>query len=102
MNKDNSQTMRIAFWIVLGLAFTLSSLALTSPQATTQVATVTPTALADTIVSSTEARNEAGSTDGIMLVAALIVSIVIVPILLKRQVWSNGKRKKTNPSVWMG
>ena len=91
--KKKSQTIRIAFWITLGLAISFTSLALIRPLPIAQEATSTPTALTDTIVSAAETREDVGSTDGIVLIATLIVLIVIVPILLRRQVWSNGKRK---------
>lgn len=91
--KTNSQTIRIAFWILLGVAISFTSLALTRPLPMTQGATTTPTVLTDSIVSAAEAREDGGSTDGIMLVALVIVLIVIIPILLKRRAWSNGKRK---------
>lgn len=89
--KIKSQTIRIAFWILLGVAISITSLALTRPLP--GEATATPTVLTDDIVSAAEAIEDAGSTDGIMLVAVVIVLIVIIPILLKRGSWSNGKRK---------
>lgn len=91
--KIKSQTIRIAFWILLGVAISITSLALTRPLPLTGEATATPTVLTDDIVSAAEAIEDAGSTDGIMLVAVVIVLIVIIPILLKRGSWSNGKRK---------
>jgi len=91
--KLNSQTIRIVFWIILGIAILLSGLGLSGPLPVAQDATPTPTIISDTIISAAEAREDAGSTDGIVLIAAIIVLIVIVPILLRRQAWSNRKRK---------
>ena len=94
--KIQSQTMRIAFWVMLGLAILFTSLALNRTPPVAQEATATPTIQAGTTVTTVEAqdRDDAGSTDGIMIVAVLIVLIIIIPILLKRQVWANGKRRK--------
>lgn len=91
--KTKSKNIRIAFWVLLGIAIAFTSLALnrTSPMA--QEATATPTVMADSIDTAAEVVEDAGSTDGIMLMAVVIVLIVIIPILLRRQAWSNGKRK---------
>ena len=91
--KTGSQTIRTAFWIVLGITIAFASLALNRPLPSAQEATPTPGAQADTIVAAAEAREDVGSTDGIMLLAVAIVLIIIIPILLKRQTWSNGKQK---------
>ena len=92
--KIKPQTIRIAFWILLGIAVLYTSLALNIPFPAAQDANTTPTLLESTIAVTPEAREDVGSTDGIMLVAVVIVLIVIIPILLKRQAWSNGKRRK--------
>ena len=93
--KIQSRTMRIAFWVMLGLTILFTSLALNRTSPVVQRATATPTIQAGTTVPAAGAqdRDDVGSTDGIMIVALLIVLIVIIPILLKRQVWANGKRK---------
>jgi hypothetical protein len=92
--KTGSQTFRIAVWVMLGIAISLSSLALNHPLPLVQEATATPTVLTTTITATAEARSDAGSTDGIMLMAVVIVLIVVIPILLRWQAWSNGKGKK--------
>ncbi|MBN1453186.1 MAG: hypothetical protein JW963_19385 [Anaerolineales bacterium] len=93
--KTGSQTFRIALWGLLGIAISLSSLALTRPLPLVQEATATPTVLiTTTIIATAEARPDVGSTDGIMLMAVVIVLIVILPILLRHKDWSNGRRKK--------
>lgn len=89
--KIKSQTFRIAFWVLLGIAILISSLALNLPLPAAQDATATP---AGTIVVTAETVEDVGSTDGIMFIAALIVLIIIIPILLRRKAWSNGKKKK--------
>jgi hypothetical protein len=78
---------------MLGLVIAFTSLALNRPSPMDQEATATPTLQADTIVVAAEAVEDAGSTDGIMLMTVVIVLIVIIPILLRRQAWSNGRRK---------
>jgi hypothetical protein len=92
--KIKSQTVRIAFWILLGIAIAFTSLALNRPAPLAQEGTATPTPLTDTISAKAEAREEAGSTDGIMLMAIVIVMIVIIPILVRRKAWSNGRGKR--------
>jgi len=91
--ETKSKNIRIAFWVLLGIAISFTSLAFNRPMSTAQEATATPTVLTDTMAAAAEAREEVGSTDGIMLMAVVIVLIVIIPILLRRQAWSNGKRK---------
>ena len=91
--KTKTKNIRIAFWVLLGMAIAFTSLALNRPSPITQEATATPTVMAGSIEITTEAVEDVGSTDGIMLMAVVIVLIVIIPILLRRQAWSNGKRK---------
>ena len=91
--KTKSKNIRIAFWVLLGIAIAFTSLALNRPSPMAQEATATPTVMADSIDTAAEVVEDAGSTDGIMLMAVVIVLIVIIPILLRRQAWSNGKRK---------
>ena len=96
--KTGSQTFRIAIWVMLGIAISLSSLALTHPLSLVQETTAAPTALTTTAVTVTaEARSDVGSTDGIMLMAVVIVLIVIIPILLSWRTWSNRKGKNNLP-----
>jgi hypothetical protein len=95
--KIKIQTIRVSFWIILGIAILLTNLALSRTSGMLQESTATPAIQADTVVATEEARNEAGSTNWIMLMAVVIVLIVIIPILLKRQAWENGKRNKTAP-----
>ena len=92
--KINSQTVRIAFWVLLGVAILASSLSLNRPMPPTQDSASTPTPQSGIITAKADAREDVGSTDGIMIVAVIIVLIVIIPILLKRKSWSNGSRKK--------
>ena len=92
--KIKSKNIRVAFWILLGLSITFISLALSRPQPVIQEADTTPTVMADSISATAEARGNLGSTDGIMLMAVVIVMIIIIPILLRRQAWANGKKKK--------
>jgi hypothetical protein len=91
--KIKSKNIRIAFWVMLGIAISFTSLALNRPLPPAQEATPTSATQADTISATAEAREDVGSTDGIMMLAVAIVLIIIIPILLRRQVWSNGKRK---------
>ena len=91
--KTKTKKVRIVFWIVLGLAISFASLALNRPTASLQEANATPTLQSETIIATEETVEDVGSTDGIMLMAVVIVLIVIIPILLRRQAWSNGKRK---------
>ena len=92
--ETKPKNIRSAFWIMLGLAISFTSLAHNRPVPAAQEATATPTVSTDTIVAAAEAVEDVGSTDGIMLMAVVIVMIVIIPILLRRKAWSNGKQKK--------
>ncbi|MGD8405023.1 MAG: hypothetical protein PVJ21_15280 [Anaerolineales bacterium] len=91
--RINSKTVRIAIWVLLGIALLVSNLALNRSLPSNQDATATPASQSSTMTAEAQALEEAGSTDGIMFVAVLIVLIVIIPILLRRQDWINGKRK---------
>lgn len=90
--KTKSQIVRITFWILLGIAILISSLALNRQLPLAQDATATPTTQIGTSTVEATQESDEGSTDGIMIVAVIIVLVVIVPILLKRQAWVNGKR----------
>jgi hypothetical protein len=92
--KTQSQTIRVGFWVLLGVAILFISLALNRPLLLAQEATATPTLLTDTISATVEASNDVGSTDGIMLLGVVIMLIVIIPILLRRRAWSNGRGKR--------
>ena len=90
---NKSQSVRVAFWIFLGIAILVSGLALNRPLPAAQNGAAAPDLQAGTIVATAEAVEDLGSTDEIMLVAALIVLIIITPILIRRKAWSNGKGK---------
>ena len=92
--KIKSPTVRTAFWVLLGIAILVSSLAINRPLSPAQDVTATPTSQIGTIVAEADAREDVGSTDGIMIMAVVIVLIVIIPILLQRKAWSNGKEKR--------
>jgi len=91
--KTKSQFIHTAFWVLLGIGILMSSLALNRQLPTAQDTTSTPTAQIDVISTDAETHEDVGSTDGIMILAVAIVLIIITPILLKRQIWSNGKHK---------
>jgi len=90
--KTNLKNVRITFWVIIGLALSFTSLALNHPKSALQEISHTPTLQPSTIVATTETVEGVGSTDGIMLVAVVIVLIVIIPILLRRGTWSNRKQ----------
>jgi len=93
--KIKANTIRSAFWIILGVTILFTSLALTRTRPEVQDATATPVTQKGTVVATADVQGGAGSTDGIVVVAAVIVMIVIIPILLRRQVWTNGRRKRS-------
>ena len=88
------QTIRIVFWVLLGIAILASSLALNRPLPLAQETTTTPTAQVSARNATAEARGDVGSTDEIMILAVIIVLIIIIPILLRRKAWSNGRSRK--------
>jgi hypothetical protein len=96
--KTKMHSMRVSFWVILGIAIIVTNLALIRPTSLYN-STAPPVAQTGTIVATQEAQSEVGSTDGIMIVAVVIVLIVIIPILLMRRSWENGKEnRKTPPS----
>jgi len=95
--KTKMHIVRVTFWAMLGIAILLINPVLDRTLPITQESTAAPATQTGTIVAATGAQNEAGSTDGIMIVAVIIVLIVIIPILLKRQAWENGKRNRIAP-----
>ena len=95
--KTKMHTVRVTFWVMLGIAILLTNLALNRRSPTAQQSTAALAIQTSTIAVETGTQNEAGSTDEIMIVAVIIVLIVIIPILLKRRTWENGKRNRTAP-----
>jgi hypothetical protein len=95
--KKKTQTIRVSLWITLGITILLTNLALDRTGLLAQEATTMAATPMGTAADGAGAQSGAGSTDGIMLVAVMIVLIVITPILLKRRAWENGKRNKTAP-----
>ena len=93
MMKTKPKIKRIKIWVMLGLAILFTGLALNRPLPVVQEATTTPTAMTDTTDATPNVQKDVGSTDWIMLIAAMIVLIVIAPILLRRSTWANGKPK---------
>jgi len=95
--KTKMHTVRVTLWAMLGIAILLINLALDRTLPMTQESTAIPATQTGTIVAATGAQDGVGSTDGIMIMAVVIVLVVIIPILLKRRAWENGKRNRTAP-----
>jgi hypothetical protein len=95
--KTKIQTIRIALWIILGVAALLTNMSLSRTPSLVQKTTTISATQTGTSVVTTNGQDEVGSTDGIMIMAVVIVLIVILPILLRRRSWQNGKRHKTAP-----
>lgn len=96
--KTKSKNIRIAFWVLLGLIITFSSLALNRPTPSLQTENPTSTVQAESVVEGSGISDDVGSTDGIMLVAVMIVLIIIIPIIIRQQSWSNDKQKQASTS----
>lgn len=92
--KTNLYTVRITLWAVLGVAVLLITLAFDRTAPTAPQSTAIPSTATGTTSAEAETQDEVGSTDGIMIMAVLIVLIVIIPILLRRRAWLNGIRKR--------
>jgi hypothetical protein len=93
--NTHSHPTRLVLWFLLGVALALASLALNRPFPQAQGgAAVTPAALTATAPAASQARADAGSTDGIVLMAVIIVILVILPILFRHKEWENGRRQK--------
>ena len=83
---------RIAFWVMLGVAITLTSLAFHRPVSMAQESDA-PAMQTEATATASEKSEVVGSTDGIMLMAAAIVLIILIPILIRRKAWANEKPK---------
>lgn len=92
--NTHSHPIRLVLWFLLGVALALTSLALNRPFPQAQGDAVTPAALTATSAAPAQSRADVGSTDGIVLMAVIIVLVVLAPILLRRRDWENGRRQK--------
>lgn len=91
--KTRPPISRALLWIFL-VALALASLALNRPLPPVQEDALAPAALTAASAVPLPSRVDVGSTDGIVLMAVIIVLIVILPILLRRKDWENGRRMR--------
>ena len=89
-----ARLIRNMLWITLGVAVGLANLAFNPPRGFAHTKTSISMSATQTKESQAEIEQDVGSTDGIVLVSAFIVLIVVIPILLRRNTWTNGVKKK--------
>jgi membrane protein YdbS with pleckstrin-like domain len=82
--KSILKALRPYLIILIGSTLALASSAINLSEPVGQVATVTAT---PTLASAAKNVSEAGSTNGIVIMASIIVVIVIIPIFWKRRQW---------------
>ena len=89
-----ARLIRKMLWITLGVAVGLANLAFNLPRGLAHKSTSMSVSATQTLESLAEIEQDVGSTDGIVLVSAFIVLIVVIPILLRRNTWTNGVKKR--------
>ncbi len=90
--KTSPQFTRIVIWILAGVVVIMTAIALTIPTSPPQISA----AAAEVIgIDSSDPQDatEVGSTDGIVMLAALIALIITVPIILRWRDWVRSNNK---------
>jgi hypothetical protein len=82
--KSILKALRPYLIILIGSTLALASSAINLSEPVGQAATATAT---PTLASAAKNVSEAGSTNGIVIMASIIVVIVIIPIFWKRRQW---------------
>ncbi|GAB4419339.1 MAG: hypothetical protein Kow002_06880 [Anaerolineales bacterium] len=89
--KNLSQPTRIAIWLGAGILVILTAIALTVPLPSVQTSAAAG-AMIDSTASAAQTSSEVGSTDGIVMLAAVITLIITIPILLRWKDWTRDKK----------
>jgi len=93
--KTFSPSTRLVIWILAGFVIIITAIALTIPTFPAQNSAAAG-AMVGTVSSAQQPPSEVGSTDGIVMLAAIITLIITVPIILRWKDW-NRKNKKKHP-----
>jgi len=91
--KTLSPSTRLVIWILIGFVIIFTAIALTIPTFPSQNS-VAAGAMVGTVPNAQQPSSEVGSTDGIVMLAAIITLIITVPIILRWKDWSIFKKKK--------
>jgi ABC-type Fe3+ transport system permease subunit len=92
--KSSPRSTRIVIWVLVGVVVIMTAIALTIPTPSTQTSDAQGTMVgADS--GTPQSPSEVGSTDGIVILAALIALIITVPIILR---WKDWMRKNKGPA----
>jgi membrane protein YdbS with pleckstrin-like domain len=94
--KTFSTSTRVVIWILAGVVVIMTAIALTIPTFPYQNS-ATAGAMLGTVSSTPQPDSEVGSTDGIVMLAAIITLIITVPIILRWKDWAR-KDKKDRPT----
>jgi hypothetical protein len=85
------QSTRIIIWVFVGVILTLTAIALTIPAAPLQNS-ATAGAMIQAATPTTEVPSEVGSTDGVVLIAVVIVLVILIPILFRWKDWTTNAK----------
>jgi len=94
--KTSSRSNNIGLWILAGVVIIMTAIALTIPMSPAQNRSAAG-AMVGTVSSTPQPDSEVGSTDGIVMLAALIALIITIPIILHWKDWIRNNNNKTAP-----
>jgi hypothetical protein len=94
--KISLRSTSIGLWILAGVVVIMTAVALTIPISPAQNSP-TAGAMVGTVSSPPQPDTEVGSTDGIVMLAALIALIITVPIILRWRDWIRNNNKPASP-----
>lgn len=90
--KNFSPSTRLVFWILIGFVIIFTAIALTIPTFPAQN-TAAAGAMVGTVSGAQQPASEVGSTDGIVMLAAIITLIITVPVILRWKDWTRNHKK---------
>ena len=94
--KTPPRSTRIVIWVLVGVVVIMTAIALTIPTPSTQTTAIEET-MVGTDSGTPQSPSEVGSTDGIVMLAALIALIITVPIILRWRDWIRNNNKPASP-----
>jgi hypothetical protein len=90
--KTSLRSTRVVIWILAGLVVIMTAIALTIPTSPAQISAAAGE-LVGVDSSDPQDATEVGSTDGIVMLAALIALIITVPVILRWRDWIRTNNK---------
>jgi len=83
---------RVVIWILAGVIIIITAIALTIPTFPSHNSAAAG-AMVGTVSNAQQPASEVGSTDGIIMLAAIITLIITVPIILRWKDWIRNNKK---------